>query len=334
MKRALWVTTVISLGLLVLVLLDAHVSFLLTHRHDPYRWGVSYSAKYARELGVDGKAVMTGALDELEIRHFRLMSYWDELEPQDGSYAFEDLDWQMNEVAKRGGKVSLAIGLRQPRYPECHRPDWTKDMTDSQLEQQLLEYMTVVVSRYRGHLALESYQLENEAMNRSFGHCTNFDRARLVREFDLVKSLDPHHPVIVSVSNQVGLPLGQPRGDQVGFSVYRMVYQYGLNIYTPHLATSLWHRTRAALVERYLGRTVIIHELQAEPWGPRGTQELSVEEQARSMDSARMRSTIGFAKYSGIHQADLWGLEWWYWRKTLGDGSLWNTARAIYAESH
>src|SRR6266496_2584177 len=41
-------------------------------------FGVSFSKKRALELGVDWKANFLALLDDLKIRHFRLMSYWDD----------------------------------------------------------------------------------------------------------------------------------------------------------------------------------------------------------------------------------------------------------------
>ncbi|HSH31776.1 MAG TPA: beta-galactosidase, partial [Candidatus Saccharimonadales bacterium] len=91
-----------------------------------FRFGASFSVKYARDLGLDWRQVLTEALDDIGIRRFRLMSHWDLIEPQPGQYDFGDLDWQMDQVAARDGEVSITIGLRQPHHPECHQPAWAK----------------------------------------------------------------------------------------------------------------------------------------------------------------------------------------------------------------
>ena len=80
--------------------------------------GVSFSQKRATELGLDWKANYTALLDDMHVPTFRLMSYWDLHEPVRGQFDFSSLDWQISEAAKRGATVSLAIGLRQPRWPE------------------------------------------------------------------------------------------------------------------------------------------------------------------------------------------------------------------------
>ncbi|MEO5499038.1 MAG: hypothetical protein ABIR46_00895, partial [Candidatus Saccharimonadales bacterium] len=91
--------------------------------------GVSFSEKRAKELGLDWRANFTALLDDMHISAFRLMSYWDEHEIVRGQHDFSSLDWQIDEASKRGATVTLAVGLRQPRWPECHQPKWADDLT-------------------------------------------------------------------------------------------------------------------------------------------------------------------------------------------------------------
>ncbi len=298
----------------------------------PFRAGVTFSAKYARELNLEPREVMTALVDDLRIRHFRLMSYWDVSEAEQGKYDFSELDWQMKLAEDSGSKVSLAIGLRQPRWPECHTPEWAKSLSPTEKRQKLLLYMQQVVERYKASKALESYQLENEALNTAFGECMDFDRARLVNEFNSVKLWDPGHPIIISVSNEFGLPIGMPRGDEVGFSIYHRVYDANLtHRYVEYPIPAWYHGLRAAIIKFVTGRNTIIHELQAEPWGPKATAQLTIAEQSESMDVPRLKARIGYAKATGIRNFDLWGAEWWYWRKTkFNDNSLWEATRPFF----
>ena len=298
-------------------------------------YGVSFSADYARELGVDWRANFTALLDDLAIKNYRLMSYWDRIEPSAGRYVFDELDWQMDAVATRGGSVSLAIGLRQPRWPECRQPDWAAQLGENSglWTAALNRYITAVVERYRDHPALKSYQLENEAKNKWFGSCKGAAPSdRLQQEFELVKRLDDTHPVTMSLSDQHGLPLGQPIPDAYGFSVYRKVWNTqvpGLGFYL-YYPTPLWyHRARKVLIERVKDRPIFIHELQAEPWCPVATKDCSIDEQNRSMSVEQLRANIDFARKIGAARIDLWGGEWWYWRKVhFGDASVWEAVRS------
>jgi GH35 family endo-1,4-beta-xylanase len=116
--------------------------------------------KYAKELGVDWQANFIALLDDMQIRNYRLMSYWDMVEPTRGTFNFSELDWQMDEAGKRGAKVSLAIGMRQPRWPECHKPKWYSQLSKTERNQAIFDFNTAVVDRYKDHPALQSYQLE------------------------------------------------------------------------------------------------------------------------------------------------------------------------------
>jgi len=342
MKRARRVAhhslRVMGVAILALVFVYAVVGgvavMIFNHRHrsEAERPGVTFSIKYAEELNLDWRETYLALLNDLHVRRFRLMSYWDLGEPQPGVYKFDDLDWQMQQAADHGAKVTLAIGLRQPRWPECHEPAWATKLSADQQKQAVEKYVAVVVDRYKSSPALGTWQLENEALNTAFGQCHDFSRQRLDEEYALVKAHDSSHATIVNVSNEFGLPLGTPRPDVVGFSVYNRVYQPYAKFYFNYPLSPYWHGVRAAFIELFLHRPVIIHELQAEPWGPGPTEQLSLAEQNKSMDEKRVLGQVDFARRTGIKEYYLWGAEWWYWRKTkFNDPSLWEGVRPVFA---
>ena len=74
----------------------------------PKTYGVSLSLKQCSAFQLDPAETLDWLLFDAGFRRFRLMSYWDESESTKGQYNFSDLDWQMDEAAKRGAKVSLA----------------------------------------------------------------------------------------------------------------------------------------------------------------------------------------------------------------------------------
>lgn len=324
------VYALISLIVLVTIHLSLEASF--SEVKNP-NYGVSFSVKYANELGVDWKANFTALLDDMKIRNYRLMSYWDMVEPEQGKFNFSELDWQMDEAAKRGAKVSLAVGMRQPRWPECHKPIWVGQMGRAERDNAIIAFNTAVVQRYKNHPALSSYQLENEAVNSWFGECTpdDIDQKRLVREFDAIKQIDQKHPIYMSLSDQHGLPLNKPVPDKYGYSVYRIVWNDKTGPFKFYVTypTPVWyHRLRALWIKTFKHRDVFIHELQIEPWGPVATVQLSIEEQNRSMGEKQIKENVRFARKIGKQDIYTWGGEWWYWRKTkLNDPTLWETVR-------
>src|SRR5487761_1859232 len=198
--RYRWVK--ISLGVagglvvaVIVVMTVAVISFKRHHAGDRIQYGVSFSIKYANELGVDWQQNFLGLINDLGVRRFRLMSYWDLIEPARGQFDFKDLDWQFRQAEAHGAKISLAVGLRQPRYPECHWPDWARGLDTAAQHQELLKFEQAVVEHYRGSPALEDYQLENEVSNNAFGVCPAYDKGFLATEYGQIKSLDPAHPV-------------------------------------------------------------------------------------------------------------------------------------------
>lgn len=287
---------------------------------NPERYGVSFSLKQCRNLGIDPKRCLDWLLAQ-GWRRFRLMSYWDEHENVRGNYDFTELDWQLRRIAKAKGVVTLCLGVKQPRWPEYHWPAWALDLSDDERTVALLNYIEHVVMHVRDHAAVISYQLENEALLRGFGENINISRQRLRAEFDLVKRLDPTRPIIMSTSNGWGIPLRAPIPDVVGFSYYSVMYKNG--DYRETIQRPWLHRLRRWLIRTIVGRPVFIHELQLEPWGQRAIWEMSPSEQAQSMDAARITANLQAAQTIGAYPIDLWGAEWWYsqHRKT-GDGEL------------
>lgn len=343
--RHFWLHTKLGKGILIFIFIYININILLAgwyyfkYRNDPYRIGVSFSYKYARELNVNWQENFTALLDDLKFRDFRLMSYWDIHEPKNNQFDFSILDWQMDEAAKRGAKVSLAIGERQPRWPECHHPKWALGLTEDNFNKELLEYLHTVVNRYKNHPALDEYQLENEIYNVLFGDCEPVKRSRLQAEYDLVKSLDKVHPISINVASQEGTPpIRQPIGDTIGFSVYRIAAGklFGLSYYW-HSWYFLpqWHTVRAAFVELVHGSPTFIHELQTEPWGPEPTISMTSAQQDESMSPEIISNNVDFAKSTGIKRFYLWGGEWWYWRMIeSNDKSPWDNVKQILHDNN
>jgi Beta-galactosidase len=302
------------------------------HKDEKLTYGVTFIANYARYFDLDPQETFLALRDDLGFKRFRLVSYWKNIEPVNGQYDFSELDWQFEKVKEVDGKVTLAIGLRQPRWPECHFPEWVPNHQDEAAWYgELEQYMTTVIERYKDHPSLDSYQLENEHFLTVFGECPVPTRERLQKEFDLVKSLDKDTPVIISYANNYfGVSVNEPLPDIVGVSVYKRVFDYTVTKrYFEYPFTPWYYAWRAGQQEILTGRSSMLHELQAEPWAPVAIKDASIEEQSKSMNSKRLTERIKYGKDIGFKDIDLWGGEWWYWRKVkFNDPSLWETVRA------
>lgn len=297
---------------------------------DPRRYGISFSIKQCRSFGLDAQACLRWLLGR-GWQRFRIMSYWNEHETRPGHYDFANLDWQIATIQKHGGVISLCLGVKQPRWPEYHWPQWTHELSDADKTTALLHYITAVVKRYRDNPAVISYQLENEALLKGFGQDVHIDRGRLQLEYRLVRRLDPSRPIYMSTSNGWGVPLRRPLPYGVGFSVYTIMHNKGS--YHQTIQRPWLHRLRAGFIRHFLARPVFVHELQCEPWGPKAIWEMSPDQQSASMSLERITHNIAWAQQIGAYPIDLWGAEWWYWRWQQGDKTVYKTVTSALAPS-
>ncbi len=341
-NRAWWTKCITLLvGFVVFALLGLYGVarwYVATNASQPLTLGVSFVPDYARSLDLGAEQTMDALIDDLGVQQFRLVSYWNKHEPEQGKYNFDDLDWQFAKAEAADAKVSLAIGLRQPRWPECHMPDWAKHMSVGTWQPALEKYIGVVIDRYKNSPSLVSWQLENEYFN-DFGDCPNHEPQRLKDEFAIVKKHDNKHPVILSRSNNFpALVLSAPQPDLVGVSVYRRVWDAKItkNYYTYPLP-SWYYAGMAGLQKIVTGKNSVLHEMQMEPWPPAGKfiSKVSLEEQDKSFKASGFAGRVGFAKNTGMRSIDLWGAEWWYWRmEKAHDPSVWNEAKKVFSNSN
>lgn len=341
-QRNVWNKIWITVSCVLLILISSMYGiaqwYIFSQRNVPTQLGVTFIPSYATYLGVEPKQTLNAILTDLKPSHVRLVSYWDDIETSPGVYDFSQLDWQFDMVSKANSKVTLAIGLRQPRWPECHMPKWQLDQPKDVWYPELKKVMTAVVDRYKTQPALDSYQLENEFFLDVFGICPDFSRDRLIEEFNMVKAQDPNHAIIVSRSNNaIGFPINEPRPDQFGVSVYKRVWDKTITKrYVEYPFPGWFYGFLAGGGKILTGKDMIIHELQAEAWTPEGynIKTASTEELYKSMNPERLEDRFQYAEASGIKRIDLWGVEWWYAMKVnRGEPGLWNTAVKEFDQS-
>ena len=330
------ISAVVIVVILLVGIMYAVAEWYIHSQKGPQQFGVSFIPDYAQSLGVDPQQTMDALLN-IGVKHLRLVSYWSDMEPSPGQYDFSQLDWQFKKAEDAHAQIILTVGLRQPRWPECHAPSWVDiNAPDSLWQPQLEAFMTQVINRYKGSPALQSYQVENEYFLKGFGICTNYDRGRLVSEYNLVKQLDPTHPVIIGRSNNaIGFPTGQPQPDEFGISVYKRVWDAGVTHRYIEYPWPGWYYAWLAGAQKILtGKNMIIDELQAEAWTPHGQsiQQTSLAEQNKSLNAQRLKDRFGYGRATGMPQIYLWGAEYWYYRdQLLQDPSLWNVARQEFS---
>ena len=330
-------TACIATGLIVLGLIT-YARSIPVDRDRAITWGITFSDKYSRALGLDWKESFNAIVSELRPKKMRLIAYWDDIEKTRGQFNFSDLDWQMDRAAGQGISIILAIGMKAPRWPECHIPAWAETFDPETREQALGEYISQAVTRYRDNPALQMWQVENEPFLK-FGLCGTRSREVLDNEIALVKSLDPIRPVIITDGGEFGLWHKAVRaGDIFGATMYRRVYPPSIGRYTGIIDYPLspsFFRFRQKLGRWSTGehtKPFVVIELQAEPWGRLEAPLLSYEEQIKIFSPDYFHETIQFAKDTGFDEYYLWGAEWWYYvREKQGDARYWDTAKKLFA---
>ena len=295
--------------------------------------GITFSSRYANDLGLDWKETYLALLDEIGVRAVRLPVYWDLTEPREGEYDFADLDWQITETEARGGNIILSIGQRVPRWPECHIPGWVSQ-DPAIREARLLDFMQQVVNRYKDNASVHMWQVENEPFLVFFGQCPPFRREMLDREIAFVKDIDPSRPILTTDSGELSLWYqAAHRGDFFGTTMYRHIYKHGYGYFTYPVGPNFF------IAKSWLVRILTdqenfsVIELQAEPWASGWVANASLEEQFITMNETKLRENVLYAKQVGFPTIYLWGAEWWYWLKEKhAYPAVWETAQALFYE--
>lgn len=329
--RPLSRTTVRVLFAVVGVLLVAAAALFLLGSRPVARQtlGVTFSTAYARQLGLDPREAFTALLDDVGARRFRIPVYWSDVEPSKGTFRWDEVDWMMQEAARRGAEVTLAIGYRVPRWPECYIPDWAETGAYPFDREELETFMSAAVERYRGSPALSRWQVENEPYL-AYGICPEGNRDDVESEVELVRSLDPSHPIVMTASGELERwgPTAR-QSDLLGVSLYRVTWNRFIGYFRYPLPAS-FYRVRAWLVSGE-NDGVFISELQAEPWFPEAIANRTPSEWAATFTPEDLRDNLAYAARTGIADVDLWGAEWWYFLKQHGEPGLWDAARDIWS---
>lgn len=328
-KTKLIILIIAVLGISQLAALGILVYFNYPAKTGGIVYGATFSPAQARYFGLNPQETLKNSLDDLGIKNYRLSAYWNIIEENKGEYDFSELDWQINEIEKRNGNVILAIGRRLPRWPECHDPGWVKNLDKSAVETKLLALIKATINRYKNRAVISAWQVENEPFLSIFGECPPLDEKFFAKEIKLVRSLDAR-PVVVTESGELSNWLSAAHyGDMAGISIYRTVWNklFGW-LYYP--LTPGYYRLRSRAIKPFVEK-VFVSELQAEPWLANPLHDMPIADQKALMNEKKLTESVDFAKKAGFDTIYLWGVEWWYWLKTKGDGGMWETIKNIIA---
>jgi len=327
-------TIVILIIIIFIMILIPLASIHPVYEKEELSYGVTFSARYVREMGLNWQDAYTAMLDDLKIRKIRLPAYWNEIEYKEDLFNFNDLDWQIEEAKKRDAKIILAVGGRLPRWPECHFPEWTNVLSEDNRQQQILDYITETVNRYKNSENIMMWQVENEPFLPHFGYCPKLNSSFLDQEIALVRSLD-NRKIVVTDSGELSVWVrAASRADVFGTTLYRDTYSSFLNRYIHYPIPPSFFKFKQNIVN-FLSMPkpdeIIVIELQAEPWGPKPYYTLTKSERERTMNLDKFKEILEYSRQAGFREFYLWGVEWWYWeREVNGDAGIWEEAKKLF----
>ncbi|MBI1957176.1 MAG: hypothetical protein HYS44_01840 [Candidatus Niyogibacteria bacterium] len=325
--------------LLVVGVAVAIVGFFLAARApvlDIKAYGATFAPFHAENFGLDPKTVYRAMLDDLGIRRIRISAYWNRVESSEGRFDFSELDWQVAEAEKRGAELIMAIGQKLPRWPECHIPEWATALSSQEYQEKLLQYIVVVVGRYKDSPSIKVWQIENEPFL-DFGVCPPLDRELLDKEIALARSLDSPasseslggRPVMITDSGELSFWVrAHKRADIFGSTLYRTIWHPAVGVFTYPLPP-VFFRIKRAITELASGvKPAVVIELQAEPWQEKALFQTEPAEHYKTMDPEKFRALLSYIRGTGFDEFYFWGVEWWYWLKeTQNKPEMWNIAK-------
>ena len=338
-KRTKKITVGRSLIYLVLVFVLGIILLSIRKIPEKIEYGVSFSKFRAEELNLDWKKTYDAILNDLGVRKFRLVAHWPMIEPKESVFSFSELDYQMNKAREKNAPVILAVGRRLPSWPECHEPEWAKNLSAEEKEKKIFRYVEAVVNRYKSYSNLKYWQVENEFFLGFFAkhHCekeadkllTSEDYIK--REIDLVRRLDPTHPILLTDSGEFGRWYKPYQlGDIFGTSMYLYIWSHYFGPIRYPVPVSFFKIKQNLLDVFYENKPKILIELSVEPWLLEPIVDSSFSETRKVMNLERFKEIISFAKKSGFDTQYLWGAEWWYYEKINGRSDFWEEGKKLF----
>ncbi|MBI4437677.1 endo-1,4-beta-xylanase [Candidatus Uhrbacteria bacterium] len=293
-------------------------------------YGITFSSRYAAELGLDAQDTFETLLGELGARRVRLPLYWSDIERTSDVFDWAQTDALFGAAEKNGAELTVVVGMKVPRWPECYVPDWAEGLDEDARQQAVLRFIQEAVVRYRDFSSVVRWQVENEPFF-PYGECPTISVAQFKERVELVRALDAR-PILVTVSGEIGPWLDSAlAADVLGISMYRQTWNdlYGYFVYP---LSPEFYFVRARLVQDAV-ESVIVTELQAEPWFPEPIASRPLTEWYETFTAEMLVDNVRFAQDAGLPEVYLWGAEWWVALREAGDDRLWNAAWQVFNEA-
>jgi len=306
--------------------------------------GASFSHRHLKELGFDPRKVI-GEFARLGLEWVRLGCYWDEVEPKREEWSLEEVEWLVGFCQKKGVKVVLTVGMKAPRWPEYYIPGWAGetlslgelaeiDRRNKKLLELALTYLGKVARHFGDDGAVEVWQVENEPLDPSGSNWWRIGADFLEAEVDLVRRVVPSGRIMVNLwgnelTKRKVYRKAMELGDIVGFDLY-------LRHPAPVSSRLIKYIGPLDSKERIGGvvgeikeakKSFWVTELQAEPWEP--GEIVTEKKNPPSFLPKHLESNLDYVVYFEPEVVLLWGFEFWYRRKQMGDDRYWDEVERV-----
>lgn len=311
--------------------------YILSFRNssEDIKYGVSFNTLYARELGLDWQKVYDSIVTDLGVKKIRLAAHWDMVEPQKDQFNFRELDYQIDKASNNSVEIVLALGKRLPRWPECHLPDWALDLSKEEQEKEILDYIEVVINRYKNNSNIKIWQVENEPYLGIFAqeHCRYFDKDFLKQEIELVRKLDPERKIMITDSGELSTwRKSYNDGDVFGTTLYVYAWNSVMGEFRNFILPGFYSARKNVWNVLYGKREAVIAELALEPWLDKPVVKESIQVQINRMSPEKFENVLKFAQKTGFETQYLWGAEWWYYMNLQGEDWYWQKGKEIFSK--
>lgn len=198
----------------------------------------------------------------------RLSCYWSELEPAPKTYNFTLIKRLLTLAQEAGQPIVLTMGAKAIRYPEFFIPSFYH----ATWQEEVFTFLKVCYQELSRFRVIRYIQVENEPLDPSGPRQETIPLPLLQKEVAFIKKLWRKPMVLTLWGNaifkrKVWLRL-VPLADIVGIDLYYQIPVTSLNLPLggPHLSA-----LPIRFLSRSWGKPLWVSELQAEPWGEKGS---------------------------------------------------------------
>lgn len=293
--------------------------------------GVTFSPLQCEYLGVNYQEAFAWVCENYDPQIVRLGAYWNRIERVQGEFDVAELSWLIEKCIEQKRKIIVTVGMKAPRWPEYHMPDWVIKNLSEQENAAMTFVKTVVKYLMKYTDGILYIQLENEPFHRyeiNGNRELSYDYLREIKK--IVRESLPTKPAMLTCGisttswwefqDFTALLNSLRLSDVIGLNVYVKIGVKNQEYLLPHRLYFL-KLYLIKILGNFCGKKVLIAEMQDEPW-EHGTHIHDETNTWRSWSENQSRNLLEKLKACGYVSVLRWGCEWHYKRSRITPASL------------